>query len=180
MRFFNALIITLLPALTQAQPGLPALLVVLAEDRQALRPLEREVEVLQFFRDRQAYINADGSWLGPERSLPIQHSPLMRDTTEHWVVNRPMEGMAVSYLLVTSGSDTMRLDLQEVSTRLQERAMLRKNGDSPEVIRFCHGRFDLESLAFDKWSTRAAERIAEDMIRDELKDLRRSQRARQR
>ncbi len=160
--------------LLHAQPGLPSIMLVLAEDREALRPVKRKVEVVQYYRERQQYINADGSWLGPVSSFPIQRGPLLRDTTERWEVFRPSEALAESYLLITSGPDTMRVDLPETSTKIQLRAMQRSSGDTPEVLRFRAGHFVLEDLAFEPWSTKAAERIAARMKEIELADYRRS------
>lgn len=144
-----------------AQPGLPSLLITLAEDREALRPLEREVQVVQYFRERQTYINADGSWLGPLRSMPIQSGPMIRDELDGWIVYRPSEGMAASYMLITSGIDSMRIELPEGSSKAQMRAMQRSNADTPEVIRFRPGVFVLEETVFDPWPTQAAARLAQ-------------------
>ncbi|MBL7950803.1 MAG: hypothetical protein JNM62_03725 [Flavobacteriales bacterium] len=157
-----------------AQPGPPSLLITLAEDRDALRPLVREVQVVQYFREHQSYINADGSWLGPLRSIPIQRGPLVRDEPDGWIVYRPSESVAVSYLLITSGADTMRVDLPGTYTRIQLHAMQRSTRDTPEVLRFRAGHFVLEELAFEPWSAKAAQRIVDRMKETDLAEYRRS------
>ena len=51
-----------LPLLVRSQPSPPSFCIVLAHDREALRPLEREVNVVQLYRERVPYVGINGSW----------------------------------------------------------------------------------------------------------------------
>lgn len=137
---------------------------MLAEDRAALGPLEREVMVVQHYRERVHYVGVDGSWLKDEKVTLLQGGPLFRDSTQHWVVYHPIEGMAESFLVITAGTDTMRIDLPEDPSAMIDRAWSRGHRDTPEVIRFRKGHYAVEEAIMDPWAahTLAKRRIAED------------------
>lgn len=155
------------PFLGLAQPGPPSVCFVLAEEREALRPLEREVQVVQHYRERVPYVGFDGSWLRPEEESPLQGGPLFRDSTQRWIVYHPIEGMAESYLLIAAGTDTMRIDLPEDPSALIDRAWSRCQRDTPEVIRFRKGRYAVEELVADPRASSAAHKLAKRLIAED-------------
>lgn len=160
----------------QAQPGAPSFCFVLAEDRPLLRPLSHAASVMQHYRERVKHAGWEGSWLKPEEVLPLQGGPLFRDSLERWTLYRPLEHMAASYLLITVGPDTMRIDLPERDTLLWQQALSRVGGrDSPEVIRFRAGRYAMEQLAMARWEMRAAQRLHVRVVDAERAEVQRSQ-----
>ena len=150
----------LLPAGLCAQPQPPSFHFALAEDRDALRPLEREVQVVQHYRERVPYVGMKGSWLKPEVVLPLIGGPLFRDANEDWQWYSPAEGMAGSYVLVIAGADTMRIELPENPVLLTQQAQRRADRDTPEVIRFRKGTFIIERLMVDPWAVLAADHLS--------------------
>ncbi|MCB0771388.1 MAG: hypothetical protein KDC00_13390 [Flavobacteriales bacterium] len=156
-----------LPLLVRSQPSPPSFCIVLAHDREALRPLEREVNVVQLYRERVPYVGINGSWSKPEEVTPLQGGPLFRDSTERWTVYHPLEGMAESHLLITAGTDTMRIDLPEDPSQLIDRAWSRGQRDTPEVIRFRKGRYAIEDLIQAPWAISAARKLAGRLIAED-------------
>ncbi len=169
MRFL--LFLVLIPLGLIAQPSPPSFCFVLAEDRVVLHPLSStsmgpsgRIAVVQHYRERVPYVGVNGSWLKPEEILPLQGGPLFGDSTSHWTVYHPREAMAVSFVLVIRGADTMRIDLPEDPTQLIDRAWARADRDTPEVIRFRKGRHVVEELVVEPWAVSAANTLAEQLI----------------
>jgi hypothetical protein len=140
---------------------------VLAQDREAVWPLENEVRVIQHYQERVPYVGVNGTWLKPEEALPLKGGPLFRDSTAHWTVYHPREGMAGSYVLVIHRKDTMRLDLPEDPKHLNGRAWTRADRATPEVVRFRKGRYAVEELVTDPWAIAAANTLAEQLIAED-------------
>ncbi len=145
----------------------PSFCFSMAEDRQALRPLQRSVALVQQYKERIPYHGMVGSFLTPEKELPLQGGPLFRDSTKHWIGYSPVVGVAESHVLMISGSDTMRIDLPEDMKPLIDRAWRRGDRDTPEVIRFRKGRFSVEELVADPWSIKAANQLAKELIAED-------------
>lgn len=88
MRSSRSMIRLLLPAAlllhlaAPAQPQPPGLCFVLAEDRTALRPLQREVQVVQCHRQRISSFGVDDTHLGPLERVPLRGGRLFSDTLE--------------------------------------------------------------------------------------------------
>lgn len=161
------LLLLLTAANAFAQPGPPTFCFVLAEDRNALRPLSRAVQVVQHFSERVLYEGSPGSYLKPAEQLPLQAGPLFSEPTQRWRVYGPREGMAGSFVLITSGTDTLRIDLPEQVDSLAARAWRRWDRDTPEVIRFRKGHYALEALIAEPWNMLAATTLAERMIAED-------------
>lgn len=161
------ILIVLLVCRVLAQPGGPTFCFVLAADGDVLRPLARSVHVVQHSRERVLYEGYAGSYLKPEELLPLQGGALFRDSTERWEVYGPREGMAGSFVLITSGAETMRIDLPEEVDSLVARALRRWNRDTPEVIRFRNGHYALDALIADAWNVNAANTLAARMIAED-------------
>ena len=132
------------------------------------------ISVVQHYRERVPYVGWNGIWLKPEEVLPLRSGPLFRDTTERWLLFRPREGMAESYLIVTAGVDTMRIDLPEQQTLLWQQAMQRGTRDTPEVIRFRKGSYIIERLMVDPWAVRAAQILSTRLMREDQQEYERS------
>ncbi len=164
----------LFPAGLCAQPQPPSFHFALAEDHDALRPLEREVNVVQHYRERVPYVGFSGSWLKPEATLVLRSGPLFRDTTERWRWFRPREGMAESHLIISSGPDTMRIELPENPTLLTQQAQKRADRDTPEVIRFRKGTYIIERLMVDPWAVRAADHIGTRLKEEDQREYERT------
>lgn len=168
MRALSLFLLLLLTAAnTFAQPGPPTFCFVLAEDRHALRPFARAVQVVQHFSERVLYEGYPGSFLKTEEQLPLLAGPLFSDPSQRWQVYGPREGMAGSFVLITSGTDTMRIDLPEHVDSLVARAWSRWNRDTPEVIRFRKGHYTMEALTTEPWNIRAAHKLAERLIAED-------------
>jgi hypothetical protein len=150
-----------------AQPAPPSFCFVLAEDRAVVRPLGTEVRVIQHYQERVPYVGVNGTWLKPEEALPLQAGPLFRDSTSHWTVYHPVEGMAGSYVLIIQRKDTMRIDLPEDPKPLNERAWARADRATPEVVRFRKGHFAGEELIADRWAVAAADTLAQQLIAED-------------
>lgn len=166
MRLF--LILLFAPLGLFAQPGPPSFCFVLAEDRDALRPFSGAVHVVQHYRERVPYVGVNGTWLKAPEALVLQSGPFFRDSTERWLVYRPREGMAESYLIIAAGPDTMRIDLPEDQTALWQQAIPRGGSrDTPEVIRFRTGAHIMERVIVDPWAVRAAHILNERHVREE-------------
>lgn len=150
-----------------AHPGQPSFCFVLAQDREAVWPLENEVRVIQHYQERVPYVGVNGTWLKPEEALPLQGGPLFRDSSARWTVYHPVEGMAGSYVLVIHRKDTMRLDLPEDPKQLNGRAWTRADRDTPEVIRFRKGHFAVEDLIEYQWAVAAADTLANRLIAED-------------
>lgn len=132
-----------------------------------MRPLTREVHIVQHYRERVDYVGMQGGWLRPEVSLELVGGPLFRDTTERWQWFNPREGMAESYVLVISGADTMRLDLPEDPRVLIARALERGWRDTPEVFRFRKGRYEVVQLITQPWESNGARKLAQRLIAED-------------
>lgn len=165
MRALFALLI--LPAGLCAQPQPPSFHFVLAQDQGSLRPMTREVHVVQHYRERVDYVAMNGSWLRPEESLALVGGPLFRDSTERWQWFSPREGVAESYVLVMAGADTMRLDLPEDPRVLMDRALERGWRDSPEVFRFRKGRYAVAQLITQPWESNSARKLSQLLIAED-------------
>jgi hypothetical protein len=147
----------LFPGLVRAQPGPPSFCFVLAEDHHALKPLERSVTLRQQYREHVPCVGYLGPYLSESATVPVQGRPLLSDTSQHWMVYMPREGMAESKVYVSSGTDTMIIDLPERPNVLWELSMERADGsDSPEVVRFRKGTHIIERVVTDPWAVRAA------------------------
>ena len=158
-----AMVLLFLPLLLQAQPGWPSFCFVLAEQDQASLPLEGRAEVVQHYRVRMPYWGMDTSWLKPESTITLSSGPLFRGG-DGWQVFEPLEGMAESYVLAIAGKDTMRINLPEDMTALVQRALKRWDRETPEVIRFRAGHFDIQDLVADAEADRMANALAERLI----------------
>ena len=163
----KVLLFLFVPLSLYAQPGPPSFCFVLAEDLDALRPLERKVSVVQHYRERVPYFGMDASWLKPEVALPLQGGPLFRDGAEQWVVYHPVEGMAGSYLVITAGADTMLVNIPEDPKPLIDRATCRGARDTPEVLRFRHGHHVVGTVVTDPWEVKAASTLAQRLIAED-------------
>ena len=150
-----------------AQPAPPSFCFVLAEDRAVVRPFGTEVRVIQHYQERVPYVGVNGTWLKPEEALPLQAGPLFRDSTSHWTVYHPVEGMAGSYVLIIQRKDTMRIDLPEDPKPLNERAWARADRATPEVIRFRKGHFAAEELIADRWALASADALAKRLVAED-------------
>jgi hypothetical protein len=161
------LYIVLAPLGLFAQPAPPSFCFVLAEDRAVVRPFGTEVLVIQHYQERVPYVGVNGTWLKPEEALPLQAGLLFRDSTSHWTVYHPVEGMAESYVLIIQRKDTMRIDLPEDPKPLNERAWARADRATPEVIRFRKGHFAVEELIADRWAVASADTLAKRLIAED-------------
>ena len=156
--------------LVQAQP--PSFCFVLAEPHNHSRPLHRAVQVVHQYRERVPYVGFDGTWLKPEETRSLQAGPVFNDSTARWQVYYPVEGMAESRVLVVAGADTLRVDLPEDPQPLIERASRRWHRDTPEVIAFRKGHFDVMQLIADPEAERAANTLAKKLIAEDEAEYR--------
>lgn len=150
-----------------AQPAPPSFCFTLAENDTGLKPLGRIVEVVQYYRERVAYVGFDGSWLKPEVRLPLQGGLVFTDSSESWTAYTPLEGMAASRVVIATGEDTMWIDLPEDTDALQRNALARWDRASPEVVRFREGRFAIEELIADQFAAKDAKTLAERLIKED-------------
>ncbi len=145
----------------------PSFSFALAEDRQEASALARSVAVVQHYRERIPYFGINGSYLGPVQELALEGGHLFRDSKQHWMMYSPVEAVAESYVLVIHEKDTMRIDLPEDPKQLIDRAWLRGERNTPEVIRFRKGRYAVEQLVADPWAERAANTLAKRLIAED-------------
>lgn len=150
-----------------AQPAPPSFCFTLAENDTALKPLGRTVEVMQYYRERVAYVGFDGSWLKPEVRLPLQGAPLFSESRTSWTVFGPLEGMAASRVAIVTGEDTMRIDLPEHPDALQRSALARWDRATPEVFRFREGRYAVEDLIIEVRAATDAKTLSERLIKED-------------
>lgn len=156
------------PTTVRAQPGMPSFCFVLAQDQDSLRPITEEVGVVQRFREREAYAGWNGSWLRPPATIKLTNGRYLRDSSEHWLLFRPLGGKADAYLVISVGADSMRIALPEHEQELWERAMVRSGSrDSPEVIRFRTGDHRIEDLIADRWAVDAANELNTRYVQEE-------------
>jgi hypothetical protein len=150
-----------------AQPSLPTFSFVLAEPGAVVRPLKREVTVLQRSNERIPYVGTSGSWLKPQLEHVLESAPLLKDTGDRWRVYSPLNGRANSHVVVLSGVDTMIIDLPEHEQTLIDRAWSRTPRNTPEVIRFRKGRHAIEALIAGPWPDAAAKTLADRLIAED-------------
>lgn len=159
---------SLLAVLVTAQPGGPSFCFVLAEDQELSVPLARPVSITYIARERLAYVGINATYAGPLQKLRLEGGPLFTHGNEGWMKYSPPEQICTeAHLLIAGGKDTMRIDLPEDPIVLVQRALTRWDRDTPEVIRFKHGRYVLTDLIEDAWAMSAAKVLADRLIAEE-------------
>lgn len=147
----------------RAQPDPPSFCFVVAEYGAVVRSIGNDLRVVQHYRERVDYMGANGTWLKPEETLPLQGGPLQGDRTQGWTVYHPREGMAESFVLIIHRKDTMRIDLPEDPKALIDRAWQRADRDTPDVLRFRKGHFTIAELVADPWETATTIELAQQL-----------------
>jgi hypothetical protein len=157
----------LLPIAVAAQPEPPSFCFVLAEDVKAMRPLQGSVTVVHYYLDPVPYHGTPGRDLSKNEVQALQGGPLFRDSSEQWVKYMPVPALGRAHLLVIQGTDTMRIDLSDGPLALIERAWLRADRDTPEVIRFRKGSYAIEQLVDEPWALAATNTMAERLLAED-------------
>ncbi|MBK9628393.1 MAG: hypothetical protein IPO56_12010 [Flavobacteriales bacterium] len=157
----------LLPIAVAAQPEPPSFCFVLAEDVKAMRPLQGSVTVVHYYLDPVPYHGTPGRDLSKNEVQALQGGPLFRDSSEQWVKYMPVSALGRAHLLVIQGTDTMRIDLSDGPLALIERAWLRADRDTPEVIRFRKGSYAIEHLVDEPWALAATNTMAERLLAED-------------
>lgn len=134
------LLLLLVPTRLLAQPQPPDFCFVISEPGDADKPLSRNYDVKQQYRQREPYFGGDGYWLGPDTTITLQSGDLFHENNGGWRVFRPVIDVAQNRILVIAGTDTMRIDLPDDMRGLSSRAWQRWDRPSPEVMRFKPGR----------------------------------------
>lgn len=164
VRSFIVLYLACAALLCNAQPDPPTFCFVLAGPGNAVRPLKRDVVIVQRYTERIPYVGMRGSWLKSETEHSLQPDPLFQRKNKGWLVYGPVEAMANPYVRAVAGLDTMRMDLPEDPQELIDRAWRRSTRETPEVIRFRKGRYTVAELIAGPWAEAAAQDLAERLI----------------